>query len=429
MAGYTATVAAGEDTSAMVSRRMAWLILTVLIILNIVNYMDRMVISVSLEAIKREMGLSDGQIGFMQGIFGVGVGLFILPAGILVDKWSRKKAVALMAAVWSAATLCTGVARNFVVLSLSRFVCGAGEAGFQPGGTTWLAGVFPAKERNRVTGFFYMASIIGVVGGMVLGGMLIEKGSWRTPFYWFGIPGMLIGLLALFLADPAKSDAGEGKKTSIVQDFKGLFKTKSFIWTSAAQGLYNVLGQAAQAWLVVLIMRAYNLAEGDAGKIMGVAIIPAILGPALGGIFADKMQARVPHGRPLFAMLGCILGSLFYAVQFFVAGSVPLSFYIAIVCVAGFFSSAHLSTFQVVNMDVFPSVQRGKAAAFTGFVTFIIFSWIGQMLVGYLSDVIGGGLDGVKYGLLATVPFGIAAAVCSYVCAKHYLKDVRTVNE
>jgi MFS family permease len=114
---------------------MSWAVLIVLTLLNTLNYMDRMVLSVAMEGMKADLGLTDAQMGTVQAILFLSVGLLILPAGILVDKWSRKKAVALMAVIWSTATLATGLASSYMTVLIARFGCGSAEAGFQPGGT------------------------------------------------------------------------------------------------------------------------------------------------------------------------------------------------------------------------------------------------------------------------------------------------------
>ena len=137
------------------------------------------------------------QLYIIASVFFLGVGVFILPAGVLIDRWSRKKTVAVLAMAWSAATIATGMAHNFIIMLVARFFCGSGEAGFQPGGTAWLSIVFPKEHRNKVNGIFFSGAIIGVIVGMAYGGYLVTTYNWRVAFLAFGIPGMLLGLLAM----------------------------------------------------------------------------------------------------------------------------------------------------------------------------------------------------------------------------------------
>jgi len=402
-------------------KKMAWAVLIVLTLLNTLNYMDRMVLSVAMEGMKADLGLTDAQMGAVQAILFLSVGLLILPAGILVDKWSRKKAVALMAVIWSTATLATGLASSYVTVLIARFGCGSAEAGFQPGGTAWLSVVFPKKDRTKANGVFGVGMVLGCMLGMIAGGILITKtGNWRTPFFIFGIPGIALGLVALWLKDVMPAAKKEVMEVGLFKEITHLFKKKSFIFASISQGLLGVVAMTTQAWAVVLLMRAYDLNEAKAGTILGLTILPTIIAPALGGYVADWFHVKMKHGRPFFAGLGCLIGTTAYAIIFWSAGIVPFWVYVVIVAVSGGLSAMPFPVFQVINMDVFDIKERGKAAAMMGLITFLFFSWWGSMVVGKLSDIMGGGAYGVKMAMLCICPFGILAAVTCFICCKYY---------
>ncbi len=405
-------------------RKMSWAVLIVLTLLNTLNYMDRMVLSVAMEGMKADLGLTDTQMGTVQAILFLSVGLLILPAGILVDKWSRKKAVALMAVIWSTATLATGLASSYMTVLIARFGCGSAEAGFQPGGTAWLSVVFPKKDRTKANGVFGVGMVLGCMLGMIAGGILITKtGDWRTPFFIFSIPGLVLGLVALLLKDVVPTVKQEIIEVGLFKEITHLFKKKSFVFASLSQGLLGVIGMTAQAWSVVLLMRAYDLNEAKAGTVLGLTIIPAIIAPALGGYLADWFQVKMKHGRPFFAGLGCLIGTTAYVINFWSAGIVPFWLYVGIVALSGGLGAIAFPVFQVINMDVFSVNKRGKAAAMMGLITFLFFSWWGSIVVGKLSDILGGGAYGVKMALLCICPFGILAAVMAFICCRYYPKE------
>jgi len=415
------------DTGFTRGGKTAWMVLIVLTLLNLLNYMDRTVMSVAMESIKADLGFTDTQLGWLQSIFYLSVGLLTLPAGVLIDKWSRKKAVSIMAIAWSAATVATGLASRFGTLLLSRFGCGSGEAGFQPGGTSWVSVVFPKKNRAKANGILLMGGVLGSIAGMVLGGYLITKtGSWRPVFLIFGIPGIILGILTLFLPDVgARDDKG---LQNILKDLADLFRVKSFTYIALSQGFYMVVAMTTMAWTVALMMRAYSLNEARAGMIQGLISIPVILMPIIGGIIADRMQARWRYGRPLFTGISSLMGVVTYAVIFTSAGLVPFWSYCAILLVSSALFAAPVALFQVINMDVIPLAKRGTAAAMLALISFLVFSWWGSMLVGKVSDTLGGGVFGLKIALLCLCPIGLFSSITAFMCCKTYPKDSEAVD-
>jgi len=110
-----------------VTKGQAASILIVMTVLYLINYADRSILSVVLQQIKVALNISDTELGIVQSVFSVGVGLLTIPIAWLVDRWSRRKAIALMALLWSAATFATGLAKNFVSLVIARGFVGVGE--------------------------------------------------------------------------------------------------------------------------------------------------------------------------------------------------------------------------------------------------------------------------------------------------------------
>jgi hypothetical protein len=111
-----------QENKYDVGRAKAIFILVILTLLYMMAYMDRSVMTVVVEQLKADIGLTDGQIGFLQTTFMVGVGLMMMPCGVLVDRWSRRKAIGLMAIIWSIATFLTGLVSKFSGLVGARFL-------------------------------------------------------------------------------------------------------------------------------------------------------------------------------------------------------------------------------------------------------------------------------------------------------------------
>lgn len=406
---------------------MPWIILTILTLLYALNFTDRMIVAVSMEAIKADFDLTDTQIGMVQSIFFLGVGVLTLPAGFLIDRWSRRKAISLMAVIWSLATAATGLSRNFISILASRFVVGAGEAGFQPGGFAWIAEIFPKEKRATAGGIFQMGVVIGCIVGMIAGGLIITKtGSWRMVYYIFGIPGVLLGMLVLFMPESVRKELRPPTSSHIMKDMLGLFKIRTYLFNCWGSGLFMVLMATTQTWMAVLLMRAYDLNEAKAGTLLGIMIIPALLAPVMGGTVSDWMQKRLVNGRPMFCGIASLVVALAYVVQFYSAGMVPLAVYIGISVAVALFASSPIAVYHTIAQDVLPVDKRGVGASIVVFVQYALFTWWGSTLVGKVSDLLGGGVFGLRMALLSICPFTLIAAILFFIAAKHYRKDSAT---
>ena len=118
---------------------------------------------------KADLGLTDAQAGMLQTIFFLSMAILAFPISFLIDRWSRRKTVAIMAMVWSAATYITGLGKSFLGVLLPRVLVGTGEAGFSAGGTAWITAAYPPESRGKALGVFNVAIPFGAALGVMLG--------------------------------------------------------------------------------------------------------------------------------------------------------------------------------------------------------------------------------------------------------------------
>jgi len=159
-----------EAKKFQVSKGAAWGTLTVLSLLWVVNAADRAILSITLTPIKQAFDLTDAQAGSLHSLLTAGIAIFAIPAAIFGDRWSRRKVVSLMAIIWSAFTLATGLSVRFWHLLVSRFGVGSGEGGFGHVGGTWLSVIFPKEMRTRVMAIYFSCGQMGTVIGLIFGG-------------------------------------------------------------------------------------------------------------------------------------------------------------------------------------------------------------------------------------------------------------------
>jgi MFS family permease len=190
---------------ATVTARLAARGLAVLTFINLFNYLDRFVVASLVESLRAsELKLSDVQSGaLMTGfivVYMVASPLF----GVLGDRGSRPRLLALGVFVWSLATAAAGLARSFAALFAARAAVGIGEAAYGTIAPSLLADYFPREKRGRVYAIFFCAIPIGSALGYIVGGWADTHLGWRSAFFVAGLPGLLLALLALTLPDPPR---------------------------------------------------------------------------------------------------------------------------------------------------------------------------------------------------------------------------------
>src|ERR1700738_1454332 len=181
----------GDLTSAVRNYFLALLCLTALL-----NMLDRQIFAILLEPIKRDLHLSDTQLGFVTGgAFAIVYTIAGIPLGRLIDTGKRRTILAATLLVWSGMTMCCGFARNYVLLLAARMGVGIGEAGSLPATMSVVADLYPPEKRSGAIGLIYACATLGVAVSLVLGGYLESIIGWRSTFVVVGIPGIIIGLL------------------------------------------------------------------------------------------------------------------------------------------------------------------------------------------------------------------------------------------
>ncbi len=165
------------------------------------DYIDRMVVVSLFPFLKTDWGLTDAQCGAMVSAVYWAIILFSFPISILIDRWSRKKSIGIMAVLWSLATAACAFTRNFGQLFAARAAIGIGEAGYAPGGTAMISALYPEKRRAFMVGIWNASIPLGMAAGIVIGGIIASRWGWRHAFGIVALPGLIIVLLFLFVRD------------------------------------------------------------------------------------------------------------------------------------------------------------------------------------------------------------------------------------
>ncbi|MRR15845.1 MAG: MFS transporter [Deltaproteobacteria bacterium] len=402
-------------------------VLIVCTLLYIINYMDRQVFSVILQPMKIDLGLTDAQCGLASTVLIFGMAFFSFPIAYLIDRWSRRKAIALMAVLWSMATFATGLARHFTGVLIPRFFVGLGEAGFVPGGTAMISASYSRERRGWAMGIFHIAIPLGAAAGVILGGILSVKYGWRTPFLFFAIPGVILGIMAFFMTDyktaerPDTAGGIKGFFTALVD----VLQLPTMRWFYPGLGIAVFMTSSFLVWLPSLMMRMLHITEGTAGLITGGIGLTAILGAPLGGFLADFWQKKNPRGRMYIPVVAYIVGGSM------LIGAVLLEFSylgIALAAVFGIASAMAMPAIAAISQDVVPVAHKGLSMGLAIFAQYMLGGAWGPYIVGFVSDRLGGGASGLGMAFMLCGLFGIAAGILFLIASRTYPEDLQKVK-
>ncbi len=420
-----------QEKTYHVGRGAAVTILIVLCLLQLSDWADRSILAISLQAIKTSFNLTDAQAGMLPSLLQVGVALFLIPSAVLADRFARRKVIMGMALIWSVFTLATGLAAQLWQLLVARFMVGTGEAGYQPAGQTWLGLTFPKQIRTRIMAIFMMCMPIGVALGLFVGGALLHAtGDWRMAFFVFGIPGIILAVIAFFLPD-YKAAKQEGERTLSKAYFKQwgqLFKIKSYwLFIISTMFLYFMIF-AQQAWIPTALMRAYGMDPMTVGSAMGAVMLINLVAP-LGGFLADRWQMRSKVGRPLFMVTATFLGLAAVLAAVLSVGKIPFEAWLPFYITATLVLACMSPIMNVLVHDVIPVPVRAVAVGIMLAIAQLGGGVLGPVFVGIVSDATGGGSQGIINGLFWTVPVAALSLVTTLLMAKYYAADSARISD
>lgn len=282
------------------------IMLFALLIVYILNFLDRQIVNILAEPIKGELGLSDTQLGLLAGpAFAVFYAVLGIPIARYADnaKTNRVWLISICLAIWSAMTAICGVAQNFVQLALARIGVGVGEAGCTPAAHSLIADSVPPEKRSSAIAFFGLGIPIGGLLGLIIGGVVNDQYGWRVALMLVGMPGILLAfVLPLLIRDPRRcadsahfNTAGSPVKAklSIKDAVREVFASKAYLYVFIAASFTAFLSYGKGLWTISFFIRSHGLSTTEAGLAMAVALgISGIIGTWLGGKMADVFGKR-----------------------------------------------------------------------------------------------------------------------------------------
>lgn len=282
------------------------IMLFALLLVYILNFLDRQIVNILAEPIKGELGLSDTQLGLLAGpAFAVFYAVLGIPIARYADnaKTNRVWLISICLAVWSGMTAICGFAQNFAQLALARIGVGIGEAGCTPAAHSLIADSVPAEKRSSAIAFFGLGIPIGGLLGLIIGGIVNDQYGWRIALMLVGAPGLLLAfVLPLIIRDPRRcadsahfntADSPIKAKLSIKDAVREVFASKAYLYVFIAASFTAFLSYGKGLWTISFFIRSHGLSTTEAGLAMAVALgISGIIGTWLGGKMADVFGKR-----------------------------------------------------------------------------------------------------------------------------------------
>lgn len=324
----------------------AWYVLALLVLVYVFNFIDRQILSILAEDIKRDLGLTDSQLGFLYGTaFAVFYALFGVPIGRLADNWVRTRLLSLGLTLWSGMTALSGLSGNFTQLSLARIGVGVGEAAAGPSAYSMISDWFPKKMRATALSIYAAGLYLG--GGVsLLIGAVVVKGwnaaypgggplglvGWQAAFMAVGIPGLLLALWVATLIEPMRGRAdglpppqplpGRTILRNFAADLASVIPPLTLI-NMALLGRRALLENVAALLLVAGVVTALVTATGEVPQFLAVGTgLYAVISWAQSIKRRDKPTYEMIWGTPAFVLTILGFGSISfvgYSVGFWAA--------------------------------------------------------------------------------------------------------------
>lgn len=402
-------------------------LLVLLAIMNVLNFVDRQLLSSFANFIVPDLGLTNTEFGLLTGlvfiVFYAVAGLFM---GALADMVNRPRLIGTAMVAWSALTAASGLATNFITLALPRIFIGVGESALTPTAMSLLADRFPPSRLGFATGCYYMGVPIGVGASLLVAGVLGPAIGWRNCFYLLGGLGVAFAIVVFQVKetrghgqDAAARAAARPKLGQLLSVFLTALKGSPALQLTICAGVvvHFVLGAATfdQLWLV----RERDFDKAEIAVISGVvAMIAGVIGNLFGGTASDRWVRATGQSRPMF-MVWMLLALLPVNLCYRLAPPDSPLFWVGITVAYFQLGAFYGPTFSTVQ-ELCPPQVRSTVVAFYIMALNVVGLGVGVTGAGIMADALTarGVADPYSWTLFAFTCISGLAIPCYYLAAR-----------
>lgn len=439
-----------SDNSAPFSPGYTSYAMSLLLVIYILNYLDRQVVNILAEPIKQDLQLADWQLGLMSGLaFAVLYTILGLPIARVAERANRPYIISTAVGVWSFFTVICGFAQQFWHLVLARIGVGVGEAGCTPPAHSLIMDYTPPEKRSSALAFYGMGVPLGSLLGMAFGGIVADAYGWRVAFFIAGAPGLVLAILVvLTLKEPRERMRRQSQKlatssVTFMDTLRVLAKKRSFVFLAAATALKAFISYGKAPFIASFFVRSHGddvaVAASSLGKVFGVNLqtmgflgialgviagLGGVLGLWCGGRLADRLGTQDARRYMYIPAVGAFLSvPSFLAILMLPSLTLSLLF----VGIHAFVTGLSYGPQYTAAFSVVPGHMRATTSAIMLFCINLIGLGLGPLIVGIGSDLLAvdqGSADGLKSSLMIAGFMGLVVTVLYILAARTIRADV-----
>lgn len=415
---------------------VGWYATILLAFLYWLSILDRQIISLLIDPIKRDLGITDVQFGMLQGLaFLISFTLFGFIFGALADRADRRRLIYIGMTVWSLASAACGLAQNFWHLLLARAGLGAGEAALSPSATSMISDLFPREKLTTAMSVYSIGATVGSGTALMVGGAIVYYASklgdvvlpvighvntWQIVFLLVSLPGIAVAFLVFTIPEPARRGRKESvQKQSWRSAYANLFR---FIKSRPRFFLCHYVGftfataalTGCSGWFPVHMVRSFGWDESRVGVTLGMILMAAgIIGKLTTGWVVDAMYKRGYRDAQLRWYAGCLLVATPFAVVATTSGN-PWIFLAGIGTFQILATSMPACALTALNL-VTPNEMRGTGVTVFTTIVALLGTSIGSVLVPIFSKHLYGSEAAIGAGMATLI--GVAAPIGAVILA------------
>ncbi|NJN50714.1 MAG: MFS transporter [Gammaproteobacteria bacterium] len=416
------------------SPQYSWWIVGLLLLISLIGYLDRLVLSFLIDPIKADLGLSDTDMGVLSGMaFALFYVLMGVPMGRWVDTRNRRNLLAGCVALWSVMTAACGAAISFTTLFLARVGVGIGEAALNPAAVSMIGDLFPREKIARPLGIFSLGVYLGGGVALMLGGEIVARVSelgaleipvigavapWRAVFLLVGAPGLAAALLLLLTAREPRVKREVVHSAPSWREVLGFAQTHRRFFAPLFLGLvafgfniYSILG-----WYPAMLMRTYGVSPAEVAWSYGVVyLIAGVAGGVSVGWVIEWLHARSIGAAPVTL---CMVSMVVMLLTSAVAPLLPtITACVAVTALTVFVWALTTSAAYATLVQVLPERMRGVGVGFYMVIMNVTGGAFGTVIVGLLCDHVFGAA-GLRYALVAMAAVALPVSVLAFARAR-----------
>ncbi len=400
--------------------------LALLLALNLLSYADRYILAAVQPEIRSNFFAPDdpnalAKTGALMTAFLVSYMVTAPVFGALSDRYSRWILIAAGAAVWSLASLGSGLAMTFAFLVVMRIFVGVGEAAYGPAAPALLADLYPIQRRGVILAWFFAAIPVGSAIGYMFGGSVGAAWGWRMPFHLAALPGLLLAAACLLFKDRRPGPPGK-KAVHRMSDYLDLLRIPSYVLNVAAQTAMTFAIGGMSAWAPTYFYQDRGQLDlGEVGMVFGgITAVAGLFATLLGGWLADRLARR--HGGAYFLVSGAGMLIAFPCTVAMLYAPFPLAWVFCFLAVFFLFFNVGPANTAIANVTA--PRQRGTAYAVNIFVIHAFGDAISPPLIGAIAD-----RSSFRAGFLVVSVMMLAAGLIWLCSARFLARDVARIAE